>query len=182
MTIGRRWVAAVAVSLLVLVTGCSGEPEPTFADPTEAPASATPTAQPTPEPWEKKTSAGAVAFVRRWIHEVASASNSGDTEVLGAMGSSACETCTSIVDYIGEVYDEGGRIEVAQWRVLQMSDVSPGSSLDEPTIAVRVRKPVEVVYRTSPRKKTRVDASTFTLSFRLSWSDKRWLALDVDQL
>jgi hypothetical protein len=119
----RRSRVAFALGVVVpllMLGGCSDDPEPKFA-PTETASPSdtgspmsTPTGpvEPTmPHAAAKNTESGAEAFVRFWIDSVNFAQATGETAPLTALNDVRCTGCRGIVEAINKPYGHGGRIE-----------------------------------------------------------------------
>src|SRR5262245_60428107 len=124
MTFGRHALAAASLLTLLAATGCSDDPEPKFS-PTPS-ASPTTSATPDPEAWEVKSEKGAYAFVRHWIETLNQSGQDGNTTPLMAVSSQTCTSCKNLVDYIDEVYGNGGSIEGSGWKILSLGELPPG--------------------------------------------------------
>ena len=178
MTLVRRWVA-IAVVVPLLVSGCSDDPEPTFEEPTETPSPTETTSEPSePEAWEVRSKAGAYEFVEHWVQTLNLSGAAGNTDELAALSRSSCGTCANLIEYIDEVYGEGGSIRGRGWDVVQMGEIAGGASLSRPTIATRIRQGAQVVHRTGPSETLRVPPETVSMSFSLRW-DSGWTVADA---
>ncbi len=100
----RGPVAAVVCASLLALAACSGgpedDPEPIIRSDA---ASESPSAEPTPEPWEKRTKAGAVAFVKHWVDVFNEAGATGDTTELREISAAGCESCEQFADIIDKL-------------------------------------------------------------------------------
>ena len=177
MTFARR-VLAAAVCVPLLLAGCSDDPEPQVAPPSETPASASPSAPPAPEPWQKKTNAGAVAFAKHWIDVFSDAMRSGRTDQLAALNGPDCDTCTNVVDRIASVYEAGGEYRTDGWKVLQADAVSDESG--NASVAMNVRRSAEVFRESSRAEPQSNPVSRASYSAQLGWKDGGWQMLRLD--
>ena len=173
----RRCVVA-AVVLPLLATGCSGDPQPKFEPSPSASPSASSSVRAEPKAWEVKSDKGAYAFVQHWVSELNEAGKTGDTRGLNDLSSANCESCKNIIDYITEVYDEGGRIESDGWRVLQVAQIDDRLPPRAPVVPARVRQTGQDVFRTRPEKQVRVPPETVAMSFHLEWANS-WRMADL---
>lgn len=117
----RATLTALTLIPTLLVAGCTDDdPKPKFEPPSsDAPTSAThsstaTTVPPQPElpaAAQKRSDAGAEAFVRYWLDVVNFAQLTGDTSELGALNDVRCSGCRGIVKAIDSAYQSGGRIE-----------------------------------------------------------------------
>ena len=163
----RGWVAVAATLPLLVVAGCSEDPEPKFSRPSESPSASESSEPPAKEAWEVKSDKGAYAFVRHWVATLNAAGESGDTSELAALSAKDCESCSNIIDYIDGVYRDGGRINSSGWRVRQFGEISDRFPSDNPIVTSRVRQSAQVVR--SAEGTTRVPPTTETISFGLTW-------------
>ena len=183
MAFGRRLVAAVVCVPLLVVGGCADDPEPTMAPPDETPtsASSSPSASPTLEPWEKKTNAGAVAFVREWVMTLNKAGSSGETERLRSLSETDCASCSNLIEYIDDVYGGGGRIVSRGWAVLSVGEFTDEQLPRERSLPVRINQAPQRVHR-SGEDLARVPASKFTVAFDLRWTSGGWRTTKAEVL
>lgn len=169
----RRWVVAAGVALLV--TGCSADPKPRLSEPSETPAvtsTPSPTASAEPEPWEVRSQAGAVAFVKHWFDAFAVAME-GDTSELVMLSSSRCKTCTQFAARLDSIYASGGFYKSRGWRVLQAVPTD-GLPPNQAHVVVRVLRPAEK-YRDDARSAVHSNPnSRATYGADLQWADGSW--------
>jgi hypothetical protein len=176
MTIGRRRGAAAALLAVAVLgpSGCSDEPEPEFAPPSPSPsASDSPVAEPTKEPWEKKTDAGAVAFAKHWMATFSEAMNSGDSAELRAISAPACNTCTAVADRIDAIESADGFYRTPGWKILRATP-GPGTPDGEALVALRVLQGRETFKESADSEVVRYPDSRASYSARMTWSDGRW--------
>lgn len=122
----RRHLAYAAGAAALALAGCGGDdPTPQVADPTSSPSvSASPSASAAveKEAWEKKTEAGARAFIERWIEIFNESRSSGETQALSSVSTADCETCSNFVVLIDRIYGDGGSVVTDGWEVTQFAD------------------------------------------------------------
>ncbi len=172
MYLRRALTTAAAVLLLA---ACSEDPEPVLTEPTvtSTPSSPSTSSVRPPEPWEERSTRGAVAFVRHWLIEFNVAANTGSTDVLANLGTKRCQTCNNFVAYIRAIYKGGGTYEAKAWTPIATAPV-PGLSADEAVVNFRVRQPPERIERPGqPIERNKRDFATYTAS--LVWIDKQWV-------
>ena len=175
MAFGRRLVARAVCVPLLLVGGCADDPEPKLAPPDDTPttASSSPSASPTREPWEKKTNAGAVAFIHEWVKTLNKAGSNGETERLRSLSETSCASCSNLIQYIGEVYGGGGRIVSRGWAVLSVGEFTGERSPSERSLPVQISQAPQRVHRPG-EDVARVPARKFTVAFDLQWTSGGW--------
>ena len=93
----RRIVAALAVVVLLGVSGCEDEPEDDGASPTTSPEPSVETSLTTSEPTPDPENETAREFIERWIDLSNAATATGDTGDLDAVTTPECRSCTDFV-------------------------------------------------------------------------------------
>lgn len=171
----RAYVAAVAALVVLGAAGCSGDdPEPNIADPVEttSPVESTtspePTDEGTPEPWEEKSKAGAIAFVRHWLELFNEAETTGSTEMLADVSMSECETCTNFIHLIDSTYERGGAIRSDGWRVTKYS-FSPSFDADG-RISLTIKQSRQTWRRGAQTQVDRYPGGVVRYSASVHWS------------
>lgn len=174
---------AVAAGLPLLVgsvsAGCSGgdeRSEPVIdqqAVASEATPSPTPSATPAPEPWEKRTKAGAVAFVEHWVEVFNEAGATGDSSGLRTVSTPECTTCLQLATLIDDFAAEGVTIRTDGWRtrVVQPASFQDSAPYD---MLVSIRRSPQVV-RSSDGSIERFPGGPQTYSARVIWRNGQWL-------
>lgn len=180
MTFGRRFVAAAVAVPLLVVGGCADDPKPKVAPPSQTPTSASPTATPTPEPWEKKTNAGAVAFAKHWIDVFNEAQGSGETNALRALSEPNCGSCDNFATYLEDVYAEGGRFVSDGWRVEETAQTVRLQDSAMPRVALRIKQSPEIVHRGGSGKVERFPGGMVSYSATLEWVADGWRMSRLD--
>ncbi len=175
-------VACVATVLLTgLVTGLAGcsedEPTPIMPDPsTPSPTTATSEDPPldyTPEAWEEKTDAGAIAFVDHWVNLVNRGRLTGDSQPMTDVSTPRCKTCASYAEIMATWHAPGAEHEGGPWKVLQRSDPQwDGNGRAE--IFFRVRQPKQIVDLAGPGGRSRFNGGEETYRASLRWTDDEW--------
>lgn len=174
MTFGRHRIAAAAAVPLLVVGGCSEDPEPIIEPPAETTSVADPT--PTPEakePWEEKSKAGAVAFAKHWFDAFGEAINSGRSADLRELSGKRCAACAAILRRIDSIESAGGFYESPGWRVLRVSKVERPAS-GEASMAVRVLQGAERFKESADSDVVRNPASRASYAVTLGWTDGFW--------
>lgn len=110
----------IATSLLVLVAGCTDDPEPKEPKPT---TSATPTATAPTMPAQAKENSpeGASAFVAHYIEVLNHASRTGDVAELSRLSDPDCSGCKKYIDLYRDTYAKGGSFSGGEWTPGKMS-------------------------------------------------------------
>lgn len=113
-----RRALALALSVPLLLAGCSDDPEPTpkMPDPT------TTSSTPTPTETETAEAERAEEFIRRWVEAGDEMQVTGETEDYSSM-TPDCRPCQAFVGNVEEVYADGGRAEFAGSKIIQIKRV-----------------------------------------------------------
>lgn len=124
----RAWLCIAALLFAVLLAGCEeGREAPLLTGPSPSPL--TPTASTTRSPDASRpeptlpaaamhvTSAGAEAFIRYFWALVNYAQKTGDVATLRSVVVDTCPVCISAIDFVDEVYQQGGRITGGRYSV-----------------------------------------------------------------
>ena len=179
----RRRLAGLCCLPLLALAGCSGaqeDPEPIIRTDAASESPASPSAEPGKRPWQKRTKAGAVAFVRHWVKVFNEAGASGDTRELREISAPGCTSCTQFSRLIDKWNADGVTLQSDGWRVLVLQgvDSQPGEPYD---IAVRVRRTPQVVTQADGGK-TAYPGSTETYGTVVSWNDGGWELQKFNQI
>lgn len=123
-----RRALALAVSVPLLLAGCSDDPEPTpkIPDPTTSSPTDPVTETETPEAESPED------FIRRWISVNTEMQNTGDTDAYLAL-SAKCRPCKATADRVEEIYAGGGFVRTKGWivrGVMDQTGASGGPILD----------------------------------------------------
>lgn len=169
----RSALGATALSTVLLLAGCGGDPEPRFrAEPSAEPtvASSSPAAAPEPEAWEEKTPEGAVAFAKHWTATFSEAFRSGNTAALAQLSAPDCETCNTFIDLIQGVYKDGGSITGDPWRLTGAGWVK---SEDEYVVTGQMVIPEQTIRRAGESPEP-AEALTRRYIFTITWAGRGW--------
>jgi hypothetical protein len=105
----------VVVAVLLMLTGCGGDPKavpsPSPSSPATSPVSTTPSAPVMPEEAKADSKAGAIAFVKYYVELINHAQATGDVQALADVESEKCRSCISAQKTLQEIYGVGGHIE-----------------------------------------------------------------------
>lgn len=105
-----RRALALALTVPLLLAGCSDDPEPTPKMPDPTSSSPSPTESETPE------AESAEDFIRRWADENRRMFVTGDTAAFLALGPK-CDDCRAIADSVKRIYGAGGRVFWDGWKI-----------------------------------------------------------------
>ena len=100
---------ALGIATLVLVTGCTDDPEP-IEPTTSNPSSPKPTTPELPESAEEETPTGAADFVSFWLEVSNYSAQTGDTTPLEEISRDDCAGCDRYIDLYRSIYSKGGFI------------------------------------------------------------------------
>lgn len=160
----RRTATALIVTVLLLA-GCSGDPEPRFT-PTESPspskseASAEPEAQ-TPE-----------EFLAAWMALQREMQNTGETEEFLA-ASKGCDSCEDTARLVEQFYAAGGFIKTDGRSILDIRTVQENRIYD-----VRVRSAPTKYRRDSSAPVRSFPGGVTTYRVTLRKQDLKWILID----
>lgn len=177
-------LAAVAVTVPVLVDGCTQDtgPKPSPLPSTTKSASPTSTA-PTPPvmPAEAKgTSAkSAKAFARHYVDLINFSSKSGDTATLDAASDPACESCAAISKNIRDIYDAGGSITSHGWK-LRSATLVPQQPKSRPILDLGIIQAPERVVRASGQAPKRFPGGKQPMTMHLIMRQNAWVVARLD--
>jgi hypothetical protein len=118
--------------------------------------------------------AAAKAFVRHYVASVNYAMATGDTQGVARLAKSSCTTCTAVVERIHAVYQGGGRLKGAGWKILSLAHVSAGSHRTA-FISVGIEISPQVAYAGESAPPSHSPRSRGNLDFVLSWTVNRWV-------
>ncbi len=188
MSFVRRIVAVTGVATVLLtgLAGCSeDEPIPIMPDPsTSSPTAATSEDPPldyTPEAWEEKTDAGAIAFVEHWIDLLNQGRLTGETGPMTEASTRACKTCANFADIIATWYEPGAEHEGGPWRIVQRAEPRTGRN-GRSEVVFRVRQPKQVVNLSGPGGKSTFDGGEQTYIASLRWAGELWMMDELEIL
>ena len=105
----RRVVTAL---LLMLLVGCSSDPEPKEPGPSAKPTITAPTMPPQAK---ENTHEGAAAFVDHYVKVLNYAAATGDVEELSRLSSPKCDGCQKYIKLYRETYEAGGYFKGGEW-------------------------------------------------------------------
>lgn len=131
----------VAALLLVLVGGCSSDPEPKEPKPSAKPTITAPTM---PAQAKENTDEGAAAFVDHYVQVLNYAAATGDVDELSRLSSPDCQGCQSYIKLYRETYKVGGYIKGGEWKLgelrLRVTDLGTSATTTVATAATRYRE------------------------------------------
>ena len=161
-----RRALALAVSVPLLLAGCTDEPEPTpkMPDPTTSSATPTPTETETPE------AESAEDFIRRWVEAGDEMQVTGETDDYSAMAPN-CQPCQGFVTSVEDVYRVGGSAEFAGTRITDIRRYAT----NPPTYDVSQSVPETVIHHGDTGKTERLPAGKTRIRVILKRSNSEWL-------
>jgi hypothetical protein len=177
-------LAAVAVSVSVLVGGCTQDAGPKPSPLPSTTKSASPTSRaPTPPvmPAEAKgTSAkSAELFARQYVDLINYASQTGNTTALRAASTEECSTCKVVAAEIERPYKKGGHLEGGAWTTGDPS-VGLASNRSNALISFPVRISKQTEFSTSNAATRSIPAASGTLDLRLIRRSSQWMVNRLD--
>jgi hypothetical protein len=131
-----RRTLALALTVPVLLAGCSDDPEPTPKIP--EPTSSSPT--PTPTESETAEAESPEDFVRRWVTVSDQMQTTGNVGEFQRM-SRKCQACADVVDQVRSIYESGGSIELTETKVGRLDRVES----EPPTFHVDLNTPETII-------------------------------------
>ena len=159
---------ALTIAALVLLTGCTDDPEP-IEPPASPRVSATQPAMPSKA--RENTASGAATFVSYWVEVSNYASQTGNTRELTRISDEECEGCRSYIDLYEETYAAGGYFKGSEWRLSNV-EVQPGAS--EHLVFAHVNAPVGTFKTTGDSRVERGNQEDSDLVFGVSFSASEW--------
>lgn len=159
-----RRALALALTVPLLLAGCSDDPEPTpkMPDPTSS----------TPSPTESETpeAESAEDFIRRWQAASDEAQMSGDTEPYRSL-TRGCVPCDGFASRVEQIYGAGGSIEFKGSTVLGIRSDGPDSNGH----TVRVRSSRAIIVETKGAEPTTLAGGELRLHVFLRKAGESWL-------
>jgi Family of unknown function (DUF6318) len=161
-----RTAAAASVVLLLSLTACGGEDEPTTAE-EDVPAFA-----------DNEGTAGAEQFLGFWTDTLNQATASGDTEELKALAADKCKACGDFATQLDQIYAAGGRVESDGWEV---SKVVPeaGATDNEVGLLVTFAVSPQKVYQSEDGKPQKFEGGNQGFRFHLVREQGEWQVHDL---
>ena len=119
MTHSLSAIAVGVVVPLLVLDGCSGDPEPKLA-PSE---SSSPTGSSSSSAADSNPGATA-RFINDYFDAVGTSTATGDTREFVGMSSPKCRNCRTLAHNIEAPYENGGRVEGSNWEVADLRRTS----------------------------------------------------------
>lgn len=167
----RRTLWPCLALAAVLLTGCTGAPEPREPDPagsTSPKPSATP--PPLPEAATQETPDGAASFVDHYLEVLNYAAHTGDTDSLRALSGSECGSCEKYVDVVDATHAAGGAYTGGDWSAGPLSVAMQG---DEWRLEGEVTT-AKGTFDNGSDPPVETDPSTVVVAFLVQHIDGEW--------
>jgi len=109
-------LTTVSVAAGVMLSGCSGDPEPREPEPSSS-STPDPTATPPPLPEAAtvESTEGAAAFVDYYLEVLNYAAHTGDTDPVRDLSGPECGSCDNYISTVSGIYEDGGRVVGGDW-------------------------------------------------------------------
>jgi hypothetical protein len=121
--------SAATLAALLVLSACSGDPEPKFEpEPTESVPGTSPAVE-TPEPTPTSVALDPEETVRAWVDAWSASLRSGDTSEVRAYLADPCDGCDGLIEPSETIHESGGVFAGGEWRVdkLNLEDQTAGS-------------------------------------------------------
>jgi len=161
-----------AVMALVLLSACSGDPEPR--EPAPSP-SASPTATPPdmPELANEESDEGAFGFATHFIESMNYSVNSGVTEPLTALSSKSCESCRSYIETIQSDAQHGTTVRGFRWTIAN------GSVDNDGAVDLRIDADEYEIREFGDADWSRVESARYELGLSLKYGSSGWTVMEM---
>jgi len=171
-------LAAVAVSVSVLVAGCTQDagPKPSPLPSTTksaSPSSTAPTPPVMPAEAKGRSAKSAKAFVRYYVATLNYATATGDSKRLRGLDDGDCRSCAGIEKRIDDVYGPGGRIDSAGWKITSLALVADQPKA--PLVDVGLSLPPQNVTKRAGQKPVKFKGGRLLVTFRLTSTANGWI-------
>jgi hypothetical protein len=161
-----RTAAAASVVLLLSLTACGGEDEPTATE-SDVPAFA-----------DNEGPAGAEQFVGFWTDTLNRATTSGDTEELRSLSADACQACGDFATQLDQIYAAGGRVESDGWEITKVVPEA-GATDNEVGLLVTYTVSPQKVYQSEDAKAKKFKGGNQGFRFHLIRDQGEWQVHDL---
>lgn len=154
----------------------SATPVTEAASPSNSPTRASAESPPTlPDLAKEKSPVGLRAFALHYVDVYNYALRTGQTDLLEALVTSACDTCAEQLKQIRQVYDAGGRIEGGVVEVLNSAAPKLGEGLD-PIVDIKIRVARQKTFDADGDVVKTYASEDGTLMFLYpKWRAERWI-------
>lgn len=155
---------------VVLLAGCSGDPEPKGPDASGTP---TPTATPPPLPEAatQETAEGAATFIDHYLDVLTYSSQTGDTAPLQAISRSDCEGCQDYIERYAERAKAGGWIEGGEFSAGEISAAPYGA---DTSLQTELRIATGTLAENADSEPVDFNASTEMVTFIATFVNGQW--------
>lgn len=174
-----RGLAALVLTLCLLVSGCGGDDPQPAPSPTKSPSPSetTPTPPEMPEAARERDRAGSELFVRHYIELLNHAQSTGETAPMREAEEPTCRSCKSIREDLENLYASGGSLEGGSWKIARVLDSSASGDSGR-VISLVVEFGPQVVRRPAPAKPERLEGGSLPLTMNLSATREGWIVRD----
>lgn len=198
----RTRISAATIAVGMLLSGCAGEPEPRFAEPTDSPvpsfsrttspdpsttatepSGSTPTVPRYPAAAKGKGQDSAVAFMTYYWDLVTYAHEFGDTGPAHAATRETCSACGGALSAIDEVLHAGGEYDGVTFSMTVRGDPTLGQTSRElvasASVTVTSTKGT-LTYPDGASKSIRAHRSLVVMRVMRSKDDARWQVASLE--
>ncbi|MFT4188597.1 MAG: DUF6318 family protein [Aeromicrobium sp.] len=161
-----RLLVVFLLAALLMLSGCSKEPEPIEPDPTPTPVEPV-----LPEAAKENTEDGALAFLEHYLAVMDYASSTGDITQLTELSHPECTGCKTYVDLFTERRRNGGWVDGGGQST---SDVSVQTINGEVLITANIHHAEGTYQESKSEEPGSFKPSTVQVTHGLFWTDDRW--------
>ena len=175
----QRFLVALAVPLVLLVSCSDDDPEPILApSPSSTPTPTTESAEPSPT--ESAEPESPEAFIRRWNEVGTEMQNTGETEAFLALSAKSCQPCQDLAEVVSGYFDAGGYVETGGLTIKSIRPLNPGETGSAEFIVSAVSTPTEYKESRSGDSQT-LPGGKAEFRFVLTQRQSEWLVTDYLQ-
>lgn len=160
-------IAAISVALLLSLTACGGEEQPSTQSENDVPAFA-----------DNPGQAGAEQFVGFWTDTLNEATTSGDTKQLKTLAADACKACGEFAAQLDRIYAAGGHVESDGWEIEEIVPEAGGTE-NEVGLLVTFQVAPQDVYKSEDAEVETFDGGRQGFRFHLVREQTEWQVHDL---